>query len=236
MSDPSSEPPIKPKKPRAPHTKTKLTLKERAFVNAIATPGSPTFGNGTQSALKSGYGTSTLVATRTAYELRRKPYVETAIDEVFNKHNLSLKVRTKKISDILDTNTVIVSQHTGDGTLVSETHSPNHKMQLQAIHMLNKMDGTYARAEAIGHAQGKAIEPLIEEYTRKLRAELRSSPNPPLEADSGARENDDSIGETETPDSDSMQPTHDTEGEISVSKGDEATTDEGVGGMPGVLP
>lgn len=164
----------KPKKHRAAiKTSKKLSLKERTFVTAIASPGSPTYGNGTQSVLKAGYDVSLPQASKYAWELRRKPEIALAIDQLFNKHNLGIEVRTRKLTAILSSDISVTTQKDKNGKVVAVTEAPNTKYQLQALHMVNKMDGTYARAETIGHAQGKAIEPLIEEYSRKLRAELR---------------------------------------------------------------
>jgi phage terminase small subunit len=165
-----------------------LTLKERAFVSAIAVPGSPSFGNGTQSALRAGYADTAVVAGKRAYDLRRKPEIHSAIEDLFKKHNVGIEERTKAMTEILSQRYTEIEQLSADGELISKTRMSADKMRLATIRELNKMDGTYARAEAVGKAQGKVLEPMIEEYTRRLRAELRTASESAVEGQGEAQD------------------------------------------------
>lgn len=151
----------------------KLTLKQQMFVQAIAVPGSDTFGNGAQSAVVAGYAVNGDKGRRIATALRSKIDVSTAIDETFKKHNLGIEVRADAMSEILSDRYTEVEQLDIDGTVTQRTRMSNGKLRLATIRELNKMDGTYARAEAVGKAQGKLLEPILDEWTKRLRAELR---------------------------------------------------------------
>ena len=178
----------KSKQPAPPQTihspaLDKLNLRERTFVQAIATLDSPTFSNGAQSAILAKYADNPLSGARAAWSLKRKPDISTAIDEVFKKNNLSIEVRARVMSDILAKETTVIENLDADGNLISQTRMSNDKMRLAVIREASKVDGTYSRSEAIGRAQGKLLEPILEDYTRRLRAELREAPKEPVTMD-----------------------------------------------------
>jgi len=155
--------------------KRRLSIKQQAFVAAIANPASPTYSNGTRSILATHPGVSSLgSAAVSASRYLTSDKIRSAIDDILRQQGLGIEVRTAKIRSILDVDTYEIEQIDRKGRVKSATRLPNHKIQLQAIHLLNKLDGSYARAEGIGHAQARVLEPLIEEYTRRLRAELRA--------------------------------------------------------------
>jgi phage terminase small subunit len=226
------------KKPRRPHKPTdKLTIKQRAFVSAIATPGSPTFGNGLQSAIASNNGRTPGSAKVAAHHLLTRPNITTAVEEILNKHNIGIEVRVKTVKDIISQRYIEVEQLDADRELKSVTRMSNSKAQLSAIHMLNKLDGSYARAEALGHAQGKVLDPLIAEWTRRLRAELRQGTDVPSDtppdAGSEATVSVDAVSETGTQEPTETQPEQVTEGmEDAITVIHEGPEDTGGGGRP----
>jgi phage terminase small subunit len=156
------------------HAPRELTLKQRLFVDNYATPGSPTFSNRVQSALLAGYGNTYAHVNNTAGNMVQLPAVASAISNTFNKHKLTVEHRSGVLASLLHQCDTITVQENGEGEVTSRTRSSNWRAQIQAIKEINRMDGTYARAENVARAQRDVIHPVVSFYAKQLREALKA--------------------------------------------------------------
>ena len=77
------------------------------------------------------------------------------------------------MAEIMHTPTVEIEQLNAKGQVIHKTRIRNDKVRLQAIRELNRMDGTYERVGIVNRAAQKALEPLLKEWSVKLREGLK---------------------------------------------------------------
>jgi hypothetical protein len=170
-----------------PRKSTKLSIREKVFVSAIASdPTKPTFANGVRSALSvSGdvnapHGSPAYAAAnRIAVDLLKKDSVQAAIDKTLTAHKLTVADRAAALSDILHTSEHITTHTTkdkdGNISSVQEIIHSNAADRIKAIDLVNKMDGTYSRASNESQLHTKVLSTMLEEYSRKMRVALQNA-------------------------------------------------------------
>lgn len=211
-----------------------LPIKQRTFVEAIAIPESPTFGNQTQSALKAGYGNTYPNAANHGHDLANKPEIRNAINDLLDKAGLSSMDRTGILADLARQKTAEILHYDGDGKLTQRQVIDNGKLRLQAVREAAKLAGDYARAENVAKAQRDAIQPIVAHYAKQLRDALKAeqslSPNGPHDATGGATVNAGSIGDTTSHDGSQTQPEGNTSVQGATVDVLPSSEDEGEGG------
>jgi phage terminase small subunit len=150
-----------------------LTLKQRAFVDAYAKPDSPTFGNGTRSAIVAQMGGTLQTSAGYASALIRKPDIVNEITKTFKENRLTIEDRSRVLSHLLHEEHNVTEQLDKEGNVVSQVRASAGKLQLQAIREINRMSGVYAQADNIARAQRDAVQPLIAHYAQQLRQALK---------------------------------------------------------------
>jgi phage terminase small subunit len=151
-----------------------VTTKQKAFAQNYIDPNSPTFGNGTQSALRAGYSKSGNkdVAKSIASETLRKPYVQTYMSALLDKIGLNHEVRLLALYDVITAKhrvTVTETEHSDGSKTVSTTRAPVRDAdRIKAIDVLYKVDGSYARAGAEGEAARKEYEDMRKRIMREV--------------------------------------------------------------------
>lgn len=178
-----------------------LTMNQKAFAQAYATPGSDTFGKGKASMLKVNPSMLAKSAEARASALLHKPSVMSEVDRLFEKYSIGKEQRAALIHTIMSTNSVRTIQYDGDGNPVSSVETPNHKAQLQAVDLANRMDGTYAKAGEVARAQARVLEPVLEAYSRQLRDSLLPHKGTATGTHTDATEHADSVQATDVGDS-----------------------------------
>ena len=158
-----------------------LTLKQKTFAEAYATPGTPTFGNGVQSALVAYNAKNDNVAGSMAVETLLKPTVQSYVEQVLEQYDIGHEVRARIIQEIasgIQPPTVQVIKHP-DGTETTTTtyHPITATARLKAIDLCYRVDGTYSRAGVEGE--------IVREEYRKLRARVMKDISPKGNAKAG---------------------------------------------------
>lgn len=149
--------------------KKKLTLNEQAFIQLYTDPDSPTFGNGTQSYLTAYPHTSkSSVAGTCASVLLKKEHIRSVVNQITSEKGYGQKARTKRLEEIQNgTYTSVTTDKLvrykdikqEDGSLKrvpvvmyrERTSTPKAAEIVSAANVLNKMDGTYNEARAMGN-------------------------------------------------------------------------------------
>lgn len=149
--------------------KKKLTLNEQAFIQLYTDPDSPTFGNGTQSYLTAYPHTSKpSVAGTCASVLLKKDHIRSVVNQITSEKGYGQKARTKRLEEIQNgTYTSVTTDKLvrykdikqEDGSLKrvpvvmyrERTSTPKAAEIVSAANVLNKMDGTYNEARAMGN-------------------------------------------------------------------------------------
>ena len=152
-------------------------MKQQAFSKAYATPGSPSFGNGLQSALQVYDVANNAVAGSIGNENIKKPLVQTYIQLILEQHDLGHEVRANTIREIVrgeQPPTVQVITHP-DGTETTTTtyHPVTATARLKAIDLCYRVDGTYARAGAEGEIARKEYSALRKRVERDIGAKSK---------------------------------------------------------------
>ena len=164
----------KTKKPRKP------TLKQKAYVDAYINPESPTYSNGTQSALQAYNTVDSNIAGSMAIETLQSPTVQTYIEQINAQNNNSIEERSKVLSGIVhglnitrttSTNRDSEGRVTGKVEVVKE---PSTKDILHAIDLSNKVEGVYNRASVQEHVAKREydikVQAMRDEMSKRLRA------------------------------------------------------------------
>jgi phage terminase small subunit len=173
---------------KRPPRAQRLSLQERAFVRAYASdPQSPTFGVGVRSAMKAGYGPENsgiydpgyFSANRAAVALLDKPKVRSEIDRIFDSTKLTLADRARVVSDILHqpTKETIHETFNADGTLTTRQviTSSNASERTRILDIANRMDGVYGKTLETTKLHARALQPLLDHYSKQLRRSLADS-------------------------------------------------------------
>ncbi len=136
----------------------KLRPKQRRFIAQYADPTSPTFGNGTQSAIAAGY--SQRSAAETAYEILRNPKVVREIEHILDQAGATREKSAKVIKEALDA-TVTRVFCPGEGELVYAKPLVDHQTRLKAAEMNHKLRGDFPTTEVIERRELWAIQQNI---------------------------------------------------------------------------
>lgn len=137
-----------------------ITIKQRMYVQALTDPQSPTYGNQTQS-YKSVYGVEDdNIAASNASRLQRRDKVHSWIEEVLKRNGVGIQARVAETALIIQgkairTRTKDVWTKGGKVTLTEQV-IPTFADSLKGIDIINKMDGTYAKAAAAGNLTAQA--------------------------------------------------------------------------------
>lgn len=223
----------------------KLTLRERTFVDALASdPSSPTFGKAVRAALAiqgkenvSATSKEYAIANQLAVKLMKKDHIQSEIDRVFAAHKLTLSDRSSALSDILHTPKSITIHTTKDSegkiTSVQEIIHSSAAERIKAIDVLNRMDGVYSKAVNVSQLQARVLQPMLDYYSKQMRKALSSQELPP-DADSEATTHDSESVDSMTHDvADAEQANAEEQDTIAVIPSVETGPEEGVGGTPG---
>jgi len=132
-----------------------LTPKQMQFVADYTDINSPTYNNGTKSYMKNYNSHSVNGAASAASILVRSPKIQSAIQEIMEKNQFGVQDRIALLADIakgrrLRKSTTVERDKDG-----KKTREYEHKIEPSAteigkvIDIANKMDGTYAQADAV---------------------------------------------------------------------------------------
>lgn len=153
-----------------------LNPRHQLFVRAYTDSSASTFGNGTKSALQSGIGKTYMSAAVGASDLLKTTKIRTAITEQLERAGIGSKVRTQLLAEIAKRRRTEVVHYNADGDVTQRQEMDNSKAQLQAIRLAAQIDGDFHRAKEAASMQAKAVAPILETWTRRLRAELARGP------------------------------------------------------------
>ena len=164
----------KTKKPRKP------TLKQKAFVDAYINPESPTYSNGTQSALQAYNTVDSNIAGSMAIETLQSPTVQTYIEQINAAQGNSIEERSIQLAlctkGLVQSHTVS-EQTDRDGNVISKTKvtkDMSAKDILHAIDLSNKVEGIYNRASIQEHVAKREydikVQAMRDEMSKRLQA------------------------------------------------------------------
>ena len=148
----------------------KLTVKRAALVKHITAVGTPTFGNGTQSALKAFDTTKPEVAKVLASQALTNPNVRSSIFEAMELQGIDDNVQLASIKAILSGNReseVTIKHYGKDEKLTGRTvthYKPSNKDILQANALLYKVTGRFDVNRALGKAMSDKLRAIAREF------------------------------------------------------------------------
>ena len=173
---------------KRPPRAERLSLQERAFVRAYASdPQSPTFGVGVRSAMKAGYGVdgaaiddpAYYAANRAAVALLDKPKVRSEIDRIFDSTHLTIADRASVVAEILHqpTKETIHETFNSAGTLTTRQviTSSNASERTRILDIANRMDGLYGKTLETSRLHARALQPMLDHYSRLMRRALQAA-------------------------------------------------------------
>ena len=141
-----------------------LKPRQQQAVAAYIDPTSPTHGNGTQS-WKTAYkdAESSVGASVNMSRLLNSTNGQRAVRELMDLHSLGPERRIRKLGELVHgENEQVVQTFNKDGELVRTVTSTGPQSdKLKAIDILNRMDGSYAEAEAVQSVAAEAAKQLI---------------------------------------------------------------------------
>lgn len=141
-----------------------LKPRQQQAMAAYIDPSSPTHGNGTQS-WKTAYkaAESSVGASVNMSRLLNSTNGQRAVRELMEFHSLGTERRIRKLSELVHGgNEQVVQTFNKDGELVRTVTSTGPQSdRLKAIDILNRMDGSYAEAEAVQSVAAEAAKQLI---------------------------------------------------------------------------
>lgn len=161
-----------------PNTDKPLKPREEEFVARYADPRSESYSDAKASAKASGFGNTPGSQEHAGWRLTKNPRVRNRIAQVIDTMHASPEARAAVLRDVLRGETReerVIEVRDADGELAqtrTESKTTSVKDRLQAIHILNRMDGTYSQADAVVDVQRKALEAEL----RELSAELGEPP------------------------------------------------------------
>lgn len=158
-----------------PKAGPKLTIRQGAFITSLTSPDSPTFGNKSRSALQAGYA-----QPEAAWQVLENGSVRNEVEKRLEALNMDSKVRLGILADIARRDRIETVQLNGNDEVISKTVSDGSKVQLLAIKEIGKLDGSYQRVEAAGHAARKAYDTYLTAWSKRLRASL--APQEPVDS------------------------------------------------------
>lgn len=151
----------------------KLSIRQRAFVKALTSPDSPTFGNQTQS-----YSVAYNQADRDAASVHGSRVVgissvATAIRDEIERQGLGAEVRIGSIRDIIHgrhkARSTTTSKRNDDGTVETTTETtPRAQDVLKAVALLDRLDGTDSARQAEARAKADALRELTRSIMRRM--------------------------------------------------------------------
>jgi len=163
----------KTKKPRKP------TLKQKAFVEAYINPESPTYSNGTQSALQAYNTVDSNIAGSMAIETLQSPTVQTYIEQLNAESGNSIKERSIVLAQVVNGSHIARTHSTlrdSEGKVINKTEvvkEPSVKDILHAIDLSNKVEGIYNRASVQEHVAKREydikVQAMRDEMSKRLR-------------------------------------------------------------------
>ena len=134
-----------------------------------------TFGNGTQAALKTYPKANYNTAKDMAYNLRKDPYCITEIERMMDKMGLGFEHRVSLLHDIIEgsseRHTIQQSRNPETGEWVDITRQvskPSFKERLDALKMLNDLDGTSTKFKTIVNERNKMLSQMRKKLTKSL--------------------------------------------------------------------
>ena len=135
----------------------KLNLKQRVFALALTNPDNPCFGNQTRSAHKA-YGYQDQAAAVKGSKLVRNTKVKVAISLLLERNGIGLRDRVATLASAargeLTSETIYRDR---DGNIMKRVVTGLDP--LRAIDIVNRMDGTYQRAEKyVQEGQGDMVK------------------------------------------------------------------------------
>lgn len=157
----------------------KPSIRQQAFIKALADPSSPTYGKKGPSALAAGYA-----SPAEAFKILAREPVQAELERHLAEARATTQDRIGVIASVLHKCKSVTESYGKDGTLLQRTVTDNDKMRLAAAKELSRLDGSYQRAATMGHAQRRVLDAGIAEWTKRLRASLRPD-SPPTEVVEG---------------------------------------------------
>ena len=147
-----------------------LTTRQEAFVAAYIDTESSTFGNGTQAYLKAHPGAKSTTANTESSRALANPKIQSAIDQALAKAGITIADRASALAEAIkgqatkEAKTYHVVE--GERVLTSVVEAPAYtgRDKLQAIDLVNRMDGTYERVLTEGTARREAFKRLIRKH------------------------------------------------------------------------
>ena len=170
--------------------KNGLTPKEAEFVIRYATD-PDTAGNKTESALAVYNNATRVGAYQHAYETLGKPHIRTYLQEILERSNFGVEVRSTLLSDIATGKTRTRSTQTqrdgsGNVTAVSETETEAPLgVRLKAIDLANKLEGRYTQADATVRVAEREYNALRSKLLRDAGLSGKGSAKEPAEEPTG---------------------------------------------------
>ena len=163
-----------------PSGRTKLTVKQQAFVNKYTDPSQPTFGNGTQSALQVYQVSTPNSAGVAAHALIRNPNVNSEIDRILNTIGLGNEVRQQERASIIRSTLLgkTITKRVKDtktGEVYTEvTRGPAYSTKLKALDQMDKIAGVYNQAELQKELIRPAVQELAKTHLKEIKARIRA--------------------------------------------------------------
>lgn len=161
-----------------------LRPRERLFIEAYAgDPTSPTYGNGTRSAAAAGYGSKPECANQRAMDLLKRAPIRTAVAELLERTGLGTSARASILHELANKGKQVIDHYDKDGILTQRQVVDNDKVRLAAVREAAKLSGDYRAAEDASRLNRQALSPLVEEWSRKLRAMVKAEGYPDMPVD-----------------------------------------------------
>lgn len=159
----------KPRSEKLEKALSALNPRQRAFVTAYASRDSDSFANQTKSALSVSPTIRPSSAPITGHRLRYNVKVQTAVAALLEEAGFALPERITRLQSIADTETQVVTHKNAAGEVVQTTTAPvPMAARLKAIDIANKLDGSYAKAEAAVDIAKREYEQTIKSLSAKL--------------------------------------------------------------------
>ena len=155
--------------------KTVASPARQQFIRNFTNPESETFSNGKLSYMKAYPNANEETAVRVSGLIRRDPQYKNIIQQMFDYYQFGQEDRASMAADIGKgiasyTETVIDAK----GNEHTVTRYPNFNERWKAMDMANKMDGSYAKAQADIDLQKEEAKKVMRQVEKELEEKMRN--------------------------------------------------------------
>jgi hypothetical protein len=153
---------------------TNVSPARQQFIRNLTNPESETFSNGKLSYMKAYPNANEETALRASGLIRRDPQMKSIIQQMFDYYHFGQEDRASMAADIgkgIATYTETIVDAKGHEHTV--TKYPTFNDRLRAMDMANKMDGSYARAQAETDLAKEEAKKLMRQVEKELEEKMR---------------------------------------------------------------